>query len=89
MNEKQYFKWKRDTSKAMVESGVYTTEQAGEIVDWFDSIKGSTERRLFGDALLDALCDHWKPAAIDFFVYKTLTARAWLYADKILELKGL
>ena len=89
MNDTQYFKWKFDTSIALVKSGAYTTYQADAIVDWFDNIRGSTERQLFGDALLDALDEHWKPATIDFFVYKTLTARAWLYADKILELKGL
>ena len=89
MNDTQYFKWKFDTSKALVNSGAYTTAQAEAIVDWFDSIRGSTERRLFGDALLDALGEHWRPAKIDFFVYKTLTASAWLYADEILELKGL
>ena len=89
MNDTQYFKWKFDTSMALVKSGAYTAEQAGAIVDWFDSIKGSTERRLFCDALLDEMGDHWKPTTLNFFVYKTLTARAWLYADEILELKGL
>lgn len=85
MNEQQYYKWKADTHEALVGSGIYNAEQAQIIVDWFDSIKGSRERQWFGDELLDALSNHWSGSPYENFVYKTMTARAWLYADKILD----
>lgn len=85
MNEQQYYKWKADTYNALVDSSVYSQEEAEIIVDWFDSIKGTRERCWFGDELLDSLTEHWKDSPYENFVYKTLTARAWLYADKILE----
>lgn len=85
MNEQQYYKWKTDTYNALVGSGVYNQEQAQIIVDWFDGIKGSRERRWFGDELIDALSNHWFDYPYENFVYKTMTTRAWLYADKILS----
>lgn len=85
MNEQQYYKWKADTYNALVDSGVYNDKQADIIVDWFDSIKGSKERHWFGNKLLDALTEHWEDTPYDNFVYKTLTVRAWLYADRILK----
>lgn len=85
MNEQQYYKWKADTFAALVDSGVYSEVEADIITDWFDSIRGKTERVWFGDELLDALSNHWSNSSFENFVYKTLTVRAWLYADKILE----
>lgn len=60
MNEQQYNKWKSDTFNALVDSGVYTEQQALIIVDWFDGIKGSVEYSWFGDELLNALSNHWE-----------------------------
>lgn len=88
MNCEQYQEWKENTYKSLVMSGIYTEYQASVIVNWFDSIKGSTERSWFGDELLDSLSKHWNnntTGLLDCFVYKTLTARAWLYADTILK----
>lgn len=85
MNEQQYYKWKTDTHDALVISGIYGEIEAQIIVDWFDSIKGEKERNWFGDDLVDSLTRHWENFEYESFVYKTLTARAWLYADRILK----
>lgn len=85
MNPEQYKKWKEDTFKALVDSGIYTEVQAGIITRWFDRIKGQTERDMFGNVLIEALSEHWSKINSSYYVYKTLTARAWLYADAILE----
>ncbi|QDB73971.1 hypothetical protein [Aeromonas phage 4L372D] len=85
MNEQQYYKWKADTYEALVASGIYSAEQAQIVIDWFDSIKGTRERQWFVDELADALSKHWSDYPYENFVYKTMTTRAWLYADKILH----
>lgn len=85
MNTVQYHKWKEDTFNALVSSGIYTEIEAGIITRWFDRIKGQTERDMFGNELIEALSEHWGKFNSTHFVYKTLTARAWLYADAILQ----
>lgn len=85
MNTEQYQQWKQHTYDALVSSGVYTPEQAEIIVKWFDSIKGQDERDMFGNNFINELSKHWKCLESKDFVYKTLSARAWLYADLILK----
>lgn len=94
MNSEQYYKWKEDTFNALVASAIYSEAQASIITKWFDSIKGQTEREMFGNCFIDILNTHFSTNCksiqsstdtIQGYVYKTLTARAWLYADAILK----
>lgn len=88
MNSEQYYQWKLNTIQSMVSSGQYTVDEAKTIVDWFDGIRGSIERKYFGDTFVDAFSSVLAQRPFtDRAIYAAMTSRAWLYAEEILGRK--
>ena len=85
MNSQEYYQWRQDAKDALMK--LYSEEEAGIVLNWFDMIKGAKEHELLGQEKFEAMVAFtgigieqkvWK-------LYNTMMARLFMYAPLILK----
>lgn len=88
MNPDEYLKWQEDAYSALIR--VYTEADTIKILDWFKYIKGSEERDLVGNRIVDSfdcIYQAWNNGSDSSSIYHSMMVRLWVYSPFIVKLK--
>lgn len=85
MNPQQMKRWLADAYNMLVNSGIYSSDEAKYIVEWFKHMRASDEYELMGEDVMAAyidLSDSLPPNGLELhqWLYGNMSARLWMYA---------
>ena len=86
MNEAEYKQWRDDAKDALLK--LYSEEQAGVVLEWFDRIKATAEYDLLGNcARYESMVSFINTGGEEgvWKLYNTMMARMFMYAPLILK----
>jgi hypothetical protein len=90
MSPLQMKRWLTDAYNMLLNSGIYSSDEAKCIVEWFEHMRGSDEYGLMGEDFMDtygSLYDKLPPNNLELhqWLYGNMTARLWMYAPVLKE----
>lgn len=86
MNQEEQSAMHRDMRDAL--ERVYSEEEVGIIMDWFQTMRTGDEIELLGTRRFNAMLEFLESTYTDTFLYASMMSRMWQYAPLILERNG-